>query len=66
MCLSLVTRDPGPHVWHSGSLETALEDSVDPFVDPVNSLHYPVSFSWGSDLMLRAPPVRVPVSQFLR
>ena len=37
VCFSLATRDPG-------SLETALEDSVDPFVDPVNSLHYPVSF----------------------
>ena len=44
-CVSARRRgDPGSHVWRSGSLETALEDSVDPFVDPVNSLHYSVSF----------------------
>ena len=35
-----------------------LEDSVNPFEDPVNSLHYPCEFSWESDLTLSASLVR--------
>ena len=35
--------DTGSHVRHSGLLETALEDSVDPLVYLFNSLHYSLS-----------------------
>ena len=35
---------PCLHERHSGSPETALEDPVNPFEDPVVLLHYPVSF----------------------
>ena len=46
----------------SGLPETALEDPVNPFEDPVNSLHYS-GFSWGSALTLSALPASVSVSQ---